>query len=219
MLEELDSKMIDGLEFCSKVYSIFDKLRLKEDGSETISLREVPFGKLMDEELLPICRYIQTYYRAGRYISVKWIKGSQQYDAELLQKGACVEHGYYPENAFLEITSAMHKNEHWKWKLGHAFSPEEVKRKKDETRVCEPVIFTNFEHVDNFVPVVVNSIEEKAKKNYTENTSLVVQCFLNSLYTNNEWEYLISKVREKIKHNPFKELLVYNGADQKVAII
>lgn len=219
MLEDLDRKMIDGLEFCSKVYSIFEKLRLKEDGSETISLREVPLGKLMIEELLPICRYVQTYYRAGRYISVKWIHGSQPYDAELLQKGDYVEHGYYPENAFLEITSAMHKNEHWMWKLSPTFAPEGVKRKKDGTRVCEPVTFTNFEHVDNFVPIVVDSIEVKANKNYPENTSLVVQCFLNSLYFNNEWEYLISKVREKINHNPFKELLVYNGLDQKVAII
>lgn len=211
--------MIDGLEFCSKVYSIFEKLRLKEDGSETISLREVSSGKLIIEELLPICRYIQTYYRTGRYISVKWIKGYQTYDAEVVQKGDYIELGYYPENAFLEVTSAMHENEHWTWKLSPAFAPEGIKKNKDKTRVCEPVTFANLEHVNNFIPILVNCIEEKAKKNYPENTSLVVQCFLNSLYHNDEWEYLIHKVQEQMKHHPFKEILIYNGLDQKTATI
>ena len=219
MLEELNGKLIDGLKFCSKVYSIFEKLRLTEDGSETIPLREMSSGKQIIEELLPICRYIQTYYRVGRYISVKWIKGNQPYDAKVVQKGDYIELGYYPKNAFLEVTSAMHKNEHWTWELSPTFAPEGIKKNKDGARVCEPVTFTNFEHVNNFIPIVVNCIEKKAKKDYPENTSLIVQCFLNSLYHNDEWEYLIHKVREQIKHHPFKEILIYNGLDQKTATI
>ena len=219
MLNDLDGKMIDGLEFCSKVYCLFEKLRIKADRCEKIPLRETSSGKLMIEELLPICRYVQTCYRAGRYISVKWINGNQTYDAELVQRGDYVELGYYPENAFLEVTSAMHENEHWMWKLSPAFAPEGVKRGKDGTRVCEPVTFTNMEHVENFVPLVLKSIEVKSKKNYPENTSLIVQCFLNTLYLNDEWEYLISKVRENVKDHPFNELLVFDGLNQKTVII
>ena len=112
----------------------------------------------------------------------------------------------------------MHKNEHWMWKLSPAFAPEGVKKTKDGTRVCEPVSFSNFEHVENFVPIVVDSIEKKANKNYPENTSLIVQCFLNSLYTSDEWGLLISKVRENVKQHPFKELLIYDGLNQKSII-
>lgn len=219
MLNELDGKLIDGLEFCSKVYRLFEKLRVKEGDKEKIPIREAPSGKLVIEELLPICRYIQTYYRTGRYISVKWLDGNQSYDAEVVQEGDYIELGYYPKSAFLEVTSAMHKNEHWMWKLSPAFAPEGVKKNKDGTRVCEPVSFSNFEHVENFVPIVIDSIEKKANKNYPENTSLIVQCFLNTLYTSDEWELLISKVRENVKLHPFKELLIYDGLNQKTIIL
>jgi hypothetical protein len=102
------------------------------------------------------CKYIQFYYRAGRYISVRWIDGNQSFDAKLHQKGAYVDQGYHPETAHLEVTSAIDENEHWIWQLlsngRPAFAPEGITKAKGEPVVSELVGFANAEHVERFVP-------------------------------------------------------------------
>ena len=82
-LSELDGVLFDGLQFCSKVYILFEQVRQAEDGPSRLRLRATGVEKKLIEELLPICKYVQAKYRAGRYISVRWINGSQQFDAEV----------------------------------------------------------------------------------------------------------------------------------------
>ena len=116
-LEDLDGKLLDGLDFCARSYALFDSVRSTPEGIERLRLRSGTTEKRLLEELLPICRYVQTYYRPGRYISVRWVNGNQSYDAELHQRGEYVSQGYYHPLAYLEATCAMHENEHWVWKL------------------------------------------------------------------------------------------------------
>jgi len=165
-LSHLDGKLVDGLKFCSKVYTLFEKIRSAPDGIEKLHLKASRTEKKILEELLPICRYVQKYYRTGRYISVCWIDGSQSYDAEILQKGDYVKNGYYPAQAYLEITSAMHKNEHWTWKFDESFAPEGISKNKNGNFSSEPVVFTNQEHVEKFTPVLLEEIAKKAGKDY-----------------------------------------------------
>ncbi|MFH0934926.1 MAG: hypothetical protein V1879_06940, partial [Pseudomonadota bacterium] len=88
-LAQFDGHLIDGLQFCSMAYELFESIRNTPEGLTRLRRRARPEKKLL-EEILPICKYVQTSYRPGRYISVRWINGSQQYDAELVQRGAYV---------------------------------------------------------------------------------------------------------------------------------
>lgn len=218
-IDDLDGQLLDGLVFCAKTYALFEKLRAEPGGIERLRLRSRSNGeKRLLEELLPICRYIQTYYRLGRYISVRWINGSQPYDAELHQDGAYVTNGYYSPLAYLEATCAMHANEHWKWKLlnqGKAvYAPEGINAKKGSPIQSEPVLFTNDEHIQNFIQIIVASIKKKSEMNYPENTSLVVQCHLNTLYTPEEWRFLVSEVERQVAVTPFEEVLLFDGTTE-----
>lgn len=103
-LEDLDGRLLDGLDFCAATYALFESVRSTPEGVKSLCLRSGPTEKRLLEELLPICRYIQTYYRAGRYISVRWVNGSQSYDAELHQHGEYITQGCYKPISYLEAS-------------------------------------------------------------------------------------------------------------------
>lgn len=218
-IDDFDGQLLDGLEFCAKAYALFENLRIKPGGIELLRLRSGSNEKLLLDELFPICRYIQTYYRPGRYISVRWTKGSQSGDAELHQHGDYVTQGCYSQLACLEATCAMHENEHCIRKLINqgkvAYAPEGINAKRGTPLQSEPVVFRNDENIQNFAPIIVAAIQKKSKINYPKNTSLVVQCNLNGLYTPNEWRLLISEVERQIVETPFLEVLVYDGATER----
>lgn len=219
LIDDLDGQLLDGLEFCAKAYALFETLRAEPGSTERLRLRTGEDEKRILDEILPICRYIQTYYRVGRYISVRWKNGSQSHDAELIQSGDYVTQGYYEQSAYLETTCAMHPNEHWTWKLLNqgevAYAPEGIDARRGTPLTSEPVVFTNSEHVLRFAPIVVASIRRKSKMMYPENTSLVVQCHLNSLYMPSEWQLLVSEVEREIVCTPFREVLLLDGVTER----
>lgn len=87
-LADFAGQLLNGLEFCGKVYTLFEHIRSGDDGKSRLRMRKSVVEKKLIEELLPICWYVQTNYRAGRYISVKWFNGNQRFDAEIHQSGA-----------------------------------------------------------------------------------------------------------------------------------
>jgi hypothetical protein len=218
-LQDLDGKLLDGLDFCATTYALFKSIRSTPEGIERLRLRSGATEKRLLEELLPICRYVQTYYRPGRYISVRWINGSQSYDAELHQKGEYVSHGDYEPLAHLEVTCAMHENEHWKWELLNngevAYAPEGIEKRKGKTVETRPVVFSNQEHVLNFAPIIAASIQKKAEKTYPDCTSLVIQCYLNTIYFSDEWRRLIELVENDLSSVPFKEILLLDADNER----
>lgn len=222
-LEDLDGRLLDGLDFCATTYALFESVRSTPEAIERLRLRSGPTEKRMIEELLPICRYVQTYYRPGRYISVRWVNGSQSYDAELHQRGEYVSQGYYQPLAHLEATCAMHENEHWIWKLlsqGRvAYAPEGIQKQKGKPVESEPVVFSNLEHVSSFAPIIVSVIQKKAEIAYPDGTSLVVQCHLNSLYTPDEWRRLIVEVEGQLSAVPFREVLLFDGTTERATAL
>jgi hypothetical protein len=222
-LEDLDGKRFDGLDFCAATYALFEAVRSTPEGIERLRLRSGLTEKRLLEELLPICRYVQTYYRPGRYISVRWVNGNQSYDAELHQHGQYISQGYYPPLAYLEATCAMHINEHCIWKLlaerRPAFAPEGIRKYKRKPVESNPVVFRNLEHVQSFVPFVVSQIRKKAEIAYPEGTSLVVQCNLNRLYTPDEWRDLIVEVESQLSPLPFEEVLLFDGVTERATAL
>ncbi|MEZ0315506.1 MAG: hypothetical protein ACAH10_01325 [Methylophilaceae bacterium] len=205
----------DGLNFCCKVYELFEEIRNSEGGKERLRMRTSNLEKRLIEELLPICKYVQTNYRAGRYISVKWINGSQQFDAELNQSGYYIDKNYFPSTSYIEVTCIMHPNEYLSRELintdGYAFGLDGLKREKDRKITSIPVSHSNFDFIDTYCQLVIDGIFKKSEIQYPADTSLVVQCFLNTLYTPDEWRKLCDEVRGKLPNHNFREIFIYDS--------
>jgi hypothetical protein len=131
-LSGIDGSLLDGLIFCRKVYDLFESIRSTAEGRSRLRMRAGEVEKKIVEELLPICRYVQAHYGPGRYISVKWVNGSQHFDAVVHQSGSFVDHGQFPSTAHLEVTGAVHPNDYLSRELidngGVAFGVEGVQR-------------------------------------------------------------------------------------------
>lgn len=125
-----DGQLIDGLDFCHKVYDLFDQIRGSPNGLEHIRLRSTQPAKKLIEELIPIARYVQARYREGCRINVKWFGGSQTYDAILWCRGDGVKHGGTPRKLVVEVTSAAHKDDYLRreqlHKEGISFGPKKI---------------------------------------------------------------------------------------------
>lgn len=218
-LEEFDGNVIDGLEFCAKVYALFEAVRNAPDGPSRLRMRPSRLEKKLLEELLPICQYIQASYRTGRYISIRWQDGNQQFDAELHQRGAYVTESYYPASAFLEVTCVMHPNEHMSRELleknGIAFGVNGIHRLKNGELVSNPIGYTNKDFVDSYSALVLKELNKKVAKPYPENTTLIVQCTLNTIYMSDEWSMLMSRVAADLPHSNFREIYFYDPTSMR----
>ena len=176
--------------------------------------RPTRIEKKLLEELLPICAYVQASYRPGRYMSVRWMDGSQNFDAELHQRGAYVLEHYYPAKGFIEVTCTMHSKEHLMRELldtkGTAFGLEGIRRMKNGDIESTPVAYSYPEFIDDYAAIVLEQIAQKARVHYPANTTLIVQCTLNTIYMPNEWGDLISRIRTGLPTNNFREIYLYD---------
>jgi hypothetical protein len=217
-LSQFDGQLIDGLQFCAKVYALFEQTRSTEGGPSRLRMRTTDLEKKLLEELLPICKYVQAKYRAGRYISVRWVDGDQQFDAEVRQSGAYINQGYFPEDAYLEVTCVMHPNEYLSRELldkgGVAFGLDGIRRLKTREIRSEPVVHTNREFISSFAALILQQVGKKADINYPPETTLVVQSSLNTLYTPDEWEALVAQVRTGLPNHAFREIFMYDTVSE-----
>lgn len=222
-LEQLNGQMIDGLEFCSRVYSIFEQIRKSPNGIEQLRMRTSAVEKKLLEELMPICNYIQATYRAGRYISVCWVDGSQQFDAKMVQVGAYVESYDLPESGFIEVTCVMHPNEYLSRELintkGLAFGLDGIQRLKSREIESIPISYTNREFIPKFSSLVIKQLEKKNAINYPPETVLIVQCSLNNIYFSNEWEALIMEIRSHKMAHQFKEIFLFDAVSNRFSTL
>jgi hypothetical protein len=219
-ISAIDGHLLDGLSFCGKVYELFESIRATDDGRHRLRMRTGQVEKKLTEELLPICKYVQTTYRAGRYISVKWVNGNQQYDAEVSQSGAYVDHGWIPANAHLEVTCVMHENDYLSRELldggGVAFGVEGITRDKKTREIkSEPVGRSNRDFIDSYYPLVLNQIMKKTGITYPAETTLIISCSLNTPYMPDEWEVLVVKVRGGLPAHSFREIFMYDVVSEQ----
>jgi hypothetical protein len=215
-ISDVDGVLLDGLQFCTKVYELFESIRSSEGGKSRLRMRSTDIEKKLIEELLPIARYVQMKHGPGRSISLRWLSGDQQYDAEVLQSGDYVDLGRYPANGYIEVTGVMHPNDYLMRELldtdGRAFGIEGVKRIKKTGEIKSiPVVRRNWEFIDSFSALVLDGITRKVNKNYPPNTTLIVHCSLNTVYTPDEWEELMNKIRTALPCHKFREIFVYDG--------
>jgi hypothetical protein len=223
-LELFHDKPMDGLSFCRKAYALFYRIRSKPDGRERLRMRETVVEKKLIEEILPIARYIQFKYTVGRKIRVKWVNGNQTYDAVIQQKGALVKPMQIPEECHLEATCALHKKAYLSREHINNGNPVFgldglTKDKKRKTISSTPVVRKGLDFVHDFSRIVIASIEHKAAKKYPVNTILVVDCSLNTLYTDDEWRELVTLVSDRTKSHPFFEIFLCDNVLEQCATI
>lgn len=212
-LSTIDGQRLDGLEFCRGIYDLFDKVRASLDGVARLRLRPTITEKRLIEELIPIARYIQSRYCEGRRIEVRWFSGSQPYDAILWSSGGLVEHGMAPKEVLLEVTTAVHPNEHLVRRLLHerggSFGVKGTFRdKKTGAIVSKPHVHTNNELVMDLAAQVIERLKGKSKKAYPPNTVMLINCTTNGLILPSEWEDAVELVRKAKVHSRFLEVFL-----------
>lgn len=118
-LSTFDGQLLDGLDFCRKVYDLFDQVMREPGGIAKIRLRQTKTVKRLVEELIPVASYVQARYRVGRRIKVRWFSGSQPYDAILWSSGSLVKQRLAPRKLFVEVTTSVHENDYLARRLLH----------------------------------------------------------------------------------------------------
>jgi hypothetical protein len=212
-LSTLDGRLLDGLNFCRKVYELFAQTRAGADGIANLRLRRTKLEKRLIEELIPIARYVQARYREGRRIKVRWLSGSQPYDAVWLNSGAFVEKGITPKKILVEVTTCVHPNEYLARQLlnekGFSFGVKGISRdKKSSAIVSTPYVDTNDDKVTTLAAQIIDRIKAKTAKRYPPNTVLIMFVVLNGVTYQEEWDETISRVAQANEHHGFNEVFL-----------
>jgi hypothetical protein len=226
----VDGLWLDGLEFCSESYRLFERLLAEPDGVTRLRLRTHQFERRLLTEILPLAHYLKNTYSLGRLIDVRWHSGNQRFDAEFRQRGKFVQQHELPSEGFFEITTAQHQDEHLARELleteGFLFSVHDLKataKKSDPNRrvVSEPVVFSNGSFISDMAGFILREIEKKAAMGYQPGFTLIVQCTLNNLYIPSEWTELVEKVKRGLPQNSFGEIWMCAGEspDEKKATL
>lgn len=76
----------------------------------------------------------------------------------------------------------------------------------------EATVYTNQSYIPDMAVIILNAITAKILKlqngDYPENTTLIVDCALNTIYLKDEWDRLIDLVREKVPANSFSRIFL-----------
>lgn len=212
-ISTFDGQLLDGLDFCRKVYGLFDQVSAGPEGIAKLRLRPTKAEKRLIEELLPIAGYVQARYRVGRRIKVRWFSGSQPYDAVLWSSGGLVAHRMAPRKLFVEVTTASHQNEylarHLLHEKGGSFGVKGISRdKKTGTITSKPTVHTPDELALDLSVQIIERLKSKSAKNYSPGTVLIINCVPNSLILDPEWKDAIERVTQAEAHLAFREVFL-----------
>jgi hypothetical protein len=177
-------------------------------------MRPTKVEKKLLEELVPICKYVQASYKPGRYISVRWVDGNQQFDAEIVQRGEYVSHNCYPAEGYLEVVGAVHPKDYLLREAlernGRAFGLDGLERLKESGEVASsPVGYNIREVIASDSTRILQQIIKKTLKPYPQNTTLIVDCTASTMYSPDEWAQLVAQVKDGLPHFPFLEIYLY----------
>ncbi len=193
-----------------KVYDLFDQVRSEPEGVGKIRLLSGKREKRLLEELLPIAQYIQARYHAGNRLKIRWLSGSQGYDAIIWTPLRTVRNGGIARKITLEVTTSRHEFTHFSRKqlheTGGSFGAKGIVIDK-KTRIpgSKPYVYTNDEHISDLASQITARLSAKARKHYPANTVLIVNCETDSLILADEWRAAIQRVESLGFHKSFRE--------------
>lgn len=207
----IDGQLLDGLDYCRKVYDLFDQINRENDGKSRLRLRRLKSDKRLVEELLPLARYVQARYQAGRRLKVRWLSGSQPYDAVLWSSGSLVEHGGAPRKVFVEVTTSVHPNDYLRRQLLHqrggSFGVKGIHR-EGKAIVSKPYVFSGGENARDLAEQILARLRAKASKAYPSATVLIVNCSTNCLILEDEWTDAVEQIRKACPRVDFREVFL-----------
>jgi hypothetical protein len=105
-----DDKLMNGLDFCEKVYDLVENVTNSPNGIEALQLQNSPELKKLVEKLIPLSKYIQGRYGPNRRLKVRWIDGRDGYDAQVLSSGAFLDKRASPRRRWIEITNVVQES-------------------------------------------------------------------------------------------------------------
>lgn len=216
-LSVVDGCRLDGLEFCSRAYRLFDESRSYPAGrTRRLLLPKHGPEKRLLEEVLPIATFLRNRYRPGRYFDVCWKDGNGPVDAELFLRTDPVLQDWRPfdepTKSFIEVTSAAHENEYESRRLTANrilnSGPLSVNKQKGKpTEVGIPCL-DNYKMEEDFARVVAERILKKAGKRYPDQTRLLVD--LNKpgvIVEGDTWSEFMAALRKLLPEElPFLEV-------------
>ena len=208
--------VLDGLEFCSKVYDFIDQIKAGPGGLDKWRLRLDRPEKKIHDELLPIARYIQYIYGPGNRVKIRWLDGSQQFDAILYPPSLIVENTNVPSEICLEVTTIVHPYAHFSRQMlveqGGTFGAKSIRiNRATGTPDSEPHVNVNDEASVYLSEKTVERITAKAEKQYPRDTVLIVGCEVDELLTDEEWAKAVSMVATANVHGGFRGVFLFES--------
>jgi hypothetical protein len=211
-IASFDGKLLDGLRFCGKVYDLLEQTHNEPEGVARIRLQSTKTEKRLVEELLPLARYVQTRYREGLLIKVRWFAESQPFDAKLLCSGRRVARGLWPKEILVEITSSIRKNDHLALRAlqqtGGSFGSKGTSRNKTGEIVSTPYVYNGDERQQDVAQETIARIKTKREKQYPPGTVLIVRCVADGILFESEWCDIVARVKASEQHRSFREVFL-----------
>ncbi len=212
-LRALDDRLLDGLEFCKRAYDLFDQVRAEADGIAKLRLRPTAREKKLLEELLPIASWIQVCYDAVNRVKIRWLSGSQSYDAIVWTPLMMVRNANVPRKIFLEVTTSAHKNEYLARQLLHkdggSFGPKGIRRDPmGKKPISIPYVNFNDEAIGDLAGQIASRLTDKGQKRYPGNTVLIINCVTDGVVLEDEWNDAIARVAAMSLHRMFREVFL-----------
>lgn len=221
---ELDNVLLDGLDFCKRVYHLFDEIRTAPNGIEELRMRRTRRAKKVIEELLPLAGYVQIKYEPALRLRIRWRAGNQSYDAIVNCSGMRAERGEAPKRHYIEVTTAAHSNEYLVRehlnRTGGAFAARSTHRDSTSKQTrSEPSVYSYRELEEELISQVNRIVEKKQKKSYPSSTTLLIQCTAHSVILEDEWSHVVEQLRRRKNYKPFLEVVLYEPISRRMSTL
>jgi len=133
----------------------------------------------------------------------------------LVSNGAMVDLGHWPVEGTLEVTQALHPNDHlMRERLnaeGFAFGLDGLSRgpgKRGERAIrSEPTGYSNQSYIGDMATIMLESIKAKsdvmAQGGYPPDTTLILNCHFPTVFLPDEWDAAVKLVRDGLPAHGF----------------
>lgn len=192
-LSSIDGVRLEGIEFCRRVYQIFDEYRISSDYPRASRLRTHKSYNRFFDEALPLAAFIQLFHNHWRRVEVEWFSGYQSYDAKIFVRTK----SFIEQTFYVELTAACHPDawisRHELETQGFSWGPN---RTVGPDGTVGPLCLDSYQRTNQWKSYLSRGISSKIAKDYPPNTILVL-CFNPSgVIVLEEWEELIELMRE-----------------------
>lgn len=215
-LESFHEKWLNAYNFSRRAHVAFRQLRSSKDGMTKIRKREHGLPKKLIEEILPLARFAMLHMSPENDLRVRWVDGSQSFDAQFKDLGYGATAGRFPKSGFIEVTSAYHPNSYVGRKLmneGRGFwglDGLSVDRKSGQI-LAAPAVRTSLSAADQMAEIAMRQIERKARIEYPKGKTLIVDFCSGTRFDPHEWAHLKHRLSTEVGSNQFHRIFLLDS--------